>query len=240
MSLPSSLKLNMNKWQAVVFDLDDTLFAERDYVFSGFKAVARWTVARLGLQADESYSELKALFDRGVRYDTFDRWLGMRGLPTNGELRDGMVRLYREHEPEIRAFPDAAELLDSLDCKVGLLSDGDLAVQERKFAALGLARYFQAVVFSDGFGREFWKPHCRPFETVLAMLGVAAEDSVYVGDNPAKDFKGARALGMFTVRIRREECEHAQIEPSCAEYAPDLTLTSLSDLARLREGKPTL
>ena len=31
----------------VVFDIDDTLYLERDYAFSGFEAVGRWVAARL-------------------------------------------------------------------------------------------------------------------------------------------------------------------------------------------------
>ena len=59
----------------VLFDLDDTLYAERDYVFSGFEAVARWAEPRLGLPAKESSAELRRLFDCGVRGNTFNRWL---------------------------------------------------------------------------------------------------------------------------------------------------------------------
>jgi FMN phosphatase YigB (HAD superfamily) len=40
----------LRDWQGIVFDLDDTLYPERGYVLSGFKAVASCAEARLGCQ----------------------------------------------------------------------------------------------------------------------------------------------------------------------------------------------
>jgi hypothetical protein len=39
-------------WRAIVFDLDDTLYPERDYVLRGFRAVAAWSDPNLGIPAD--------------------------------------------------------------------------------------------------------------------------------------------------------------------------------------------
>ena len=117
--------------------------------------------------------------------------------------------------------------------KLGLVSDGFLDVQRRKLVALGLGHYFDAIVFSDEWGRDAWKPSTKPFEVVLQQLKVHAAISVYVADNPVKDFVGARRIGMLTIQVRRLQGEHMDVKPPTAQHAPDLTITSLAELEKV-------
>ena len=61
--------------RGVVFDLDDTLYLERDYVRSGFQAVAGIVSREMGHAPGEIFESLCGMFERGVRGDTFDRLL---------------------------------------------------------------------------------------------------------------------------------------------------------------------
>lgn len=221
----------LRKWQAVIFDLDDTLYPEHDYVLSGFRAVSTWAETHLGIPAAQGFIELKSLLDTGVRGNTFDRWLTSHQIPANGAVQE-MVRIYRNHAPTLTPFPEVPDLLWSLKKthRLGLLSDGYLEVQQRKLYALRLTHYFDAIVFSDQWGRESWKPSVRPFAEILARLRTEASASIYVGDNPTKDFLGARQIGMFTIWIQRPEGIYASMQPPTANHAPDLTLGSLDEL----------
>ena len=60
---------------AIVFDLDDTLYLERDYVRSGARAVATWLAPQLGLDPVAMASELLAFVDRNPADDPLGRWL---------------------------------------------------------------------------------------------------------------------------------------------------------------------
>jgi putative hydrolase of the HAD superfamily len=218
----------MSGWRAVVFDLDDTLFPERDYVLSGFRAVAAWAELHLGIDARTGYTELEALFAQGIRDTTFNRWLALHGLPADG-LIPGLVQVYREHEPRLVPFPEARPVLERLRTtyRLGLLADGYLAVQQRKLRALGLASYFDGIVFSDELGRDAWKPSERPFQIVLARLAVSGPEALYVADNPLKDFVGARRCGMATVWVHRPDGEYSHLQPATPDHAPDYTIASL-------------
>lgn len=225
----------MSRWQAIVFDLDDTLYPERDYVMSGFQAAALWAQSHLGVEAEEGYADLKHLYEQGIRGDTFNRWLSSRGM-SGQELVDALVRVYREHEPHLTPFAEVAGVLTALHetFRLGLVSDGYLDVQQRKWASLGLAEYFDAVVFSDTLGRAAWKPSPLPFAAVLRQLNVDdPSGAVYVADNPVKDFRGAREFGMFTVWTRRPGGEYASCTPLSADHAPDAMIGSLDELLAL-------
>src|SRR4030067_536602 len=111
--------------RAVGFDLDDTLYPERAYVLSGFEAVARWGAAELGQPAEEMAAELKALFDAGVRRDTFDRWLASKRLPVPGHP-GRLVEAYRSHRPHLEAYRDVRPSLERLRraYRLGLAGEG--------------------------------------------------------------------------------------------------------------------
>ncbi len=197
--------------RAVLLDLDDTLYLERDYVASGFRAVGRWMAERYGV--DDFARVCRELFERGRRGDVFDAALAALGLADRVPVVE-LVRVYREHRPDIRLLPDAERLLRRLHRRVplALVTDGPARVQRRKLLALGIAPLFDVVTVTDELGREFWKPHPRPFLATLDALGVAPGETVWIADNPAKDFLTPRRLGMYCVRVRRPGGIYAHLE----------------------------
>ncbi|MCP4363330.1 MAG: HAD family hydrolase [Chloroflexi bacterium] len=221
--------------QAIIFDMDDTLYPECDFVLSGFHAVADWSVVHLGIPAEAGYTELKRLFNAGVRGDTFNQWLYHFGIAADKEIIPQLISVYRDHEPNIMPFPTVPALLKTLHAryKLGLLSDGYLEVQQRKFKALNIAAYLDAVVFSDEWGREAWKPSTKPFTAVLERLGVKASQAVYIADNPKKDFLGANQIGMQTIWLKRAQGEYAGFTPPTFEHVPQITISSWTELQGL-------
>lgn len=224
----------MNRWQAVIFDLDDTLYPEREYVLSGFWAVAQWADLNLGVHREQGYADLCQLYYSGVRGNTFNLWLQQLGFEK--DLVAALVRVYREHEPQIRPFPEVRPLLSRLrkTCSLGLLSDGYLEVQKRKLAALGLADCFDTTLFTDELGREYWKPNSKSFREVLLRLRINEPNvAVYVGDNPLKDFLGARNIGMYTIWLRRSDGEYANREPPTEAHCPHETVGTITELTHI-------
>lgn len=217
--------------RAVVFDLDDTLYPERTYVLGGFRAAAVWADKYIGIPPDQGFTELSRLFDEGVRSNTFDCWLKNRRLGP-GNWVEELVRVYREHEPQIVPYPGVLDLLRRLrqHFLLGLVTDGYLAVQQRKIASLGLTSCFDALVFSDELGHEAWKPSPQPFEVVLKKLRVTGHEAAYVADNPTKDFLGARQVGMWTIRICAPEGLYSHLEPPSPDYTPDTDIQDLNSL----------
>jgi putative hydrolase of the HAD superfamily len=216
---------------ALIFDLDDTLYPERDYVLSGFASVARWIEAQAGLDAGRTGAELAELFDGGAKRDAFDRWVSARRLPEAISV-GSMVGVYRDHDPVIELDPRTRVLLTDLRRrhKLGLVTDGRADVQRRKIEALGVAEFLDAIVVTAELGVGFSKPHPAAYRTVLGRLGANATDAVYVADNPVKDFIGARSVGMGSVRLRRSDGIYAELEPASREHAPDLEITDLQHL----------
>jgi putative hydrolase of the HAD superfamily len=189
--------------RAIVFDLDDTLYLERDFADSGFIAVGQYCCAELGLsdfarRAAESFSA-------GKREKIFDSVLASYGIVPEPSIVAELVALYREHIPSIRLLSDAQECLHKLhgQLPLALLTDGPSRTQWNKIRALGIEAIFQTIVVTGDLGPEYAKPHPLAFQIVEERLGTHGAHLVYVADNPTKDFQAPRQLGWQTLRIRR-------------------------------------
>jgi len=87
------------------------------------------------------------------------------------------------------------------------------------------------VVVTGELGPDAWKPSPRGYAEVLRRLGdVSPADAVYVSDNPAKDFLGARRAGLRSVRVRRPGGIYTELEPETPDHAPDVEVAGLEEV----------
>ncbi|KAA0763664.1 HAD family hydrolase [Bacillus sp. SH5-2] len=191
--------------KAIVFDMDDTLYKEKDYVVSGFKAVDDWIkedYKKIGF-----YNIAIQLFDSGERKFVFNKTLEKLKIAYDEKLISNLIEKYRLHKPDIQLLDEADWVLSNLTntVKIGLISDGYLITQERKINALKLKERFHSIILTDKLGREYWKPSQLPYEKISKELQVPHQQCVYIGDNLSKDFITAKKLNWITVHINRED-----------------------------------
>lgn len=188
----------------VVFDIDDTLYLERDYVRSGFRAVDRWVQANLSREG--FFAIAWQLFEKGHRGRIFNEVLARIGRTPDEATVGAMVCTYRQHEPEIALLKDVRECLDRIHgrgLRMACISDGPLESQEAKARVLGLERWLGPIVLTARYGEGYGKPNPRGFVEISEALGCEGASCIYVADNPSKDFKAPKQLGWRTVRVRR-------------------------------------
>ena len=167
----------------LVFDLDDTLYPERQFAISGFAAAARWAQANLGI--DGLADQLLQLLDQGHLGNVFTIALARRLPVHRPEDLAGLIDAYRTHDPILELFADASWALSHFAAqgKLGLITDGTHRVQARKVAALGIGGHFAAIVYTDALGgRRFAKPHPEAYCRVEQALGRGGDTFVYVAD----------------------------------------------------------
>ncbi len=182
----------------VIFDLDDTLYSEKDYVRSGYKAVAA-----LFPEQPDMAERLWAAFEKGL--PAIDAVLAEAGLLPR---KDEALRAYRFQTPEISLYPAAAALLAGLreTKKLGIITDGRPEGQRAKIAALGLDELVDEIIVTDELGgAEYRKPCPRAFELMGSRLGLPYEKLAYVGDNVGKDFIAPAQLGMRCIHLRNPD-----------------------------------
>ena len=177
---------------AVIFDLDDTLYSEKEYVNSGCKEVSK-----LFPEIPDIYKKLWNSFERGK--SVFDAVLIDAGIYSD-ELKNLCLEIYRKHVPSIEPYDGMRDLIAELKrrkVKIGIITDGRPEGQRNKIQALGLHKLVDEIMITDELGGEkFRKPNDIAFRVMQRRLGVPFERMMYVGDNLGKDFAAPAALSM--------------------------------------------
>jgi putative hydrolase of the HAD superfamily len=102
-----------------------------------------------------------------------------------------------------RLFPDVERTMDRLAAaglRLGVISNFEEWL-ERLLESLDATRFFEVRIISGVEGME--KPDPRIFHLALDRMGVSAEESVYVGDNPMFDIEPAVEVGMLAILLDR-------------------------------------
>ena len=222
----------------LVFDLDDTLYAERQYALGGFAAVGDWAARAHG--AVGVAHRLTELLDAGHLGQSFRIALAETIPSATDEHLQAALKAYGDHLPALTLFADAAAALVHWGgTPLGLITDGNPKTQAAKVAALGIAPRFRKIVYTGALAAKgaMHKPHPRAFELMEAALRTAPADRfVYVGDNPKKDFVAPNAMGWTTVQIDRLAVRHTRIHALAAAPpggAPQHTIADLSELPHI-------
>lgn len=211
----------LSAFGGVVFDLDDTLYPEADYVRSGFEYVGDLVERLYGFALAPRLRQ--AMLERDS--DPLGAALRESGLPS--ALKEHLVLAYRYHRPSLRLHAGAEELLAECrqrGCPLYLVTDGRTVTQRLKIEALGLQTTFDGVFISEEIG--VGKPHPRAFEAIAEQGG--SGPWVYVADNPAKDFQAPHSLGWTTIGVRHTKNRVHPID-RVAE-APGRWVEQLTDL----------
>jgi putative hydrolase of the HAD superfamily len=176
-----------------VFDLDDTLYAERDYQTSGIKAVSAVLHQLYNLDCEKAFLALRDQSSKNLWAEACE----LLKLPR--EVEQSLLWIYRLHEPDIRLADDVRDVVDrcKTECTAtAILTDGRAVTQRLKLRALGLADL--PCYISEEF--RSIKPDEKRFS--LIMSEYPAQNYMYIADNPIKDFIAPNALGWVTIGLQ--------------------------------------
>lgn len=192
--------------KVVLFDLDDTLISENEYVKSGYHHVAKIIRNKYLMNDKEVYKRLYLLYKQSTK-NVFNRLLDQDNIKYTKEDILFLVNEYRNHIPAIHFYDDVIPVLDILKQKkirIGIISDGYLSTQYNKAKVLNLYNIFNKVIFTEELGPKYWKPHPKAFEIMKEYFNVEYQEMIYIGDNPQKDFYIKSIYPIKTVRIMRK------------------------------------
>lgn len=210
MILPSS--------KIFVFDLDDTLYSERDFENSGIQFVYdNLSIKHISLETilNNRNNWIELIID-GVE---------------NPIKKQTVLDIYRNHFPTIQLYNDSKVFLEKLlvqGNEISLITDGRSITQRNKLSALGIESYFKNIIISEEVNSE--KPSEINFRMVMENNN-HAENYIYIADNPNKDFITPNKLGWTSIcLLDRGQNVHKQNFNISSEYLPLFSISSFEEL----------
>lgn len=181
-----------------IFDLDDTLYPEKEYVESGYRAIAK------------NYPYIHEMAERlWIAFENkkkaIDVVLDEEGLLSE---KENCLKIYRFHLPEIHLYDGVRDMLQRLKSskKLGIITDGRPEGQRAKLKALQLEHLVDEIIITDELGGiEFRKPNEAAFRLMQAKLQIPFDRMAYIGDNIKKDFIAPDKLGMKSIYFRNQK-----------------------------------
>ena len=186
------------KTRALLFDLDDTLYPQCRFHFSGFAAVAHHLEQRCGVDRARAFRFLMTSYhnDRGHELDRLVEQFDLT------ESVASLVTVIREHTPSLILQPATVRTLRELrrSWSLAIVTNGVAAIQTAKVEALGLDGLVDSVVYATEHGSGAGKPEPDPFLEALRRFDVPAAQAIFVGDDEGADIFGATECGMQAIQ----------------------------------------
>lgn len=217
---------------ALLFDLDGTLvdsieliLGSARHAFVGFPGRApsddewRAGIGRPLLTVLREHASDEAEADRLLtRYREYQM-----------EHHDRLMRAYDGIVYALRTFAAAGHPLAVVTSKADWLA-------RKALELVGVDDLFPVLVGCDTCANH--KPHPEPVERALALLGVARDNAIFVGDS-AHDVESGRAAGVYTVGVTWGAFSRGELEAARADEVIDnvrqlSTLVERFDRARER------
>lgn len=192
--------------KAVYFDLDNTLYDAKKYYLGAFQDIANFLHQEHSINKEEAYNKLVEFWiEKTSMYShLFDDLVTYFNI-TNESVKT-FVKIFNEYKIENnQLYSDSIPTLKKLkneNYKIGIITDGNITRQKRKIMNYGLDELVDVIVYTKTLEP---KPSKLPFIEALNKIDIKPSKGYYVADNPRLDFKGAKDVGIKTIRILRGE-----------------------------------
>ena len=232
--------------KAVIFDFIGTLTSLKNYSWKVSEMKLYRAVVNAGFRVDSeaffnAYRQVHEKY-RVIRYQklvevTNTVWvsealtkLGFKTGPEDTRIKTVVNVFFQDYlnSLELRRCVKRILTKTTADYRLGLISNFTHApVIYAALRRLDINEFFNAVLVSEDVGWR--KPHAKIFEEALKRLGVSACESVYVGDSPLEDIKGASLVGIKTVFVPSQFYTVENLRES--QQTPDMMVNDICELS---------
>ncbi len=213
--------------KAVIFDFDNTLYDESLYFYKVFDEFSK----RYGIQKDRLKNEFTCNF-RLKSKDLFSDILKKIDFYTKNRQEE-LFSIYKNIDCKINLYNQSYEILDYLKHKniqTAVITNGTVSAQKNKVKATNLKKYICNIIYAREFGKEFEKPHFKPFLHVINLLKIDTNEALFVGDHPHTDIKGAQNANIKAIRYLNGYASNIP-------YTCDKNINSLDEIKKYLKAK---
>lgn len=207
------------KTKTIVFDLDDTLVKEIDFLKSAFNEIAIFVD-----------SQNKDLYPQMLKWYAQKENVFLKLIENYPKVELSVLKkMYRNHFPDFKEYGYVKKYLINLKnkgYKLGLITDGFSVTQRNKIKALEIESLFDLIVISEEFGSE------KPTEAnYLVFHQFNTDDYYYIGDNTSKDFLTPNQYNWKTICLLDDGTNiHQQNFNKESVYLPQINFNKIESI----------
>jgi len=190
-------------FEAVLFDLDDTLH-DRSKTLSKFIDIF---IKKYAYTMDyASISRIKDIIceidfhgykPREEMFNELQNRVSWKIKPDISDLLSFWNSEFPKCAEPAKNLYSVLEYILSINIKMGIVTNGYSEIQNIKIDKLDLRKYMETIIISEEVGVR--KPDSEIFDIALSRINSTKEKTLFIGDNPANDIKGAIDAGLMTV-----------------------------------------
>lgn len=224
-------------FDTILFDLDDTLH-DRNKSLCKFVDLFKLEYSHV-LNYDSNLIIKEVFFEID--------WRGYR--PREEMFTELQNRISWKYKPNLKElvdfwneeFPKCAEPMTNVykvldffkneNIKMGIVTNGNLDFQNTKIDKLDLRKYMKTIIISEEVNVR--KPNSEIFHLALSRIKSNSKTTLFVGDNPLCDIKGAIDVGLCSVWLSNGQGWNIK------EYMPKYIINNICELMNI-QSKPFL
>tara|TARA_B100000963_G_C22614717_1_gene666700 strand:- start:1612 stop:2262 length:651 start_codon:yes stop_codon:yes gene_type:complete len=208
----------------IVFDLDDTLYKEIDFVKSAYIFINNYLKISVGLDLS---TQIDMCINNNINFFDF---INSKIITQKKLSIEKYLELYRFHFPTLSLPDDTKQFLNELmtrKIEFSIITDGRSISQRNKIRSLGIYDKAQNIIISEETGFE--KPDLHNFKLVENLN--INKKYIYIADNTSKDFIAPNALNWDTIcLVNNGQNIHKQNFDLDDKFMPKNKIYNLLDL----------
>ena len=194
------LKKKLKKYQIIIFDLDDTIYPQKNYDNPALLSVSKYLSKKISLDEKKIFLNLRRIkpLRRGKKPNKiFDSFLQKFSKNENKILVKKSVNIFQSYScTELKNSPSLNKTLGELCIykDLFLVTNGNLNRQLKKIKYLGISKYFRKIFILDGVKKKL-KPSINDVNYLVKYLNKnKKKKAVFIGDNLVSDKNFAKNL----------------------------------------------
>lgn len=193
-----------NNIEALVFDLDGTLYDEYKFVKQAYVPISEYLSEVYQIPQKDLYNSLCDIWkEKGSSANVFQAALDLYGDKTlNQEVIRHSVELYRTCDFKLTMDQNVIDFLNNYKhYPMAIVTDGFSELQKRKYTKLNLDKWIDkdCVFVSGDYGKQYYKPN--PYMADLVKEKLNTDKIVYFGDREV-DRQFAHNAGFEFVQVK--------------------------------------
>jgi HAD superfamily hydrolase (TIGR01509 family) len=203
----------VTQFKGVILDVDGTLVDSND------EHAKAWVKAMKENGYEVSFEKVRSLIGMGSD-NLLPTTIGVKkDSPEGKKLSDSWSKIFKEeYLPGIKAFPGAKELIERIrqsGLKLAVATSGEPDLMEDLLKLVGAEDLIEEKTSSKDADKS--KPNPDVVQAALEKLGIAADQSVMLGDTPY-DIESAGRAGVKTIALRCGGWQDKDLKGAIAVY----------------------